>query len=157
MDRGWINMPNRCSSDYAAGVNDFVTIAMQSMDSMGKTLWYHHGEQNENELIQNDEVDEEEDQDDDLGAGLRDAIGVRRDVEPLTIPGELVMELNINNHDLLINDDDDDDDVEIDYEEDGFYDDGNLIFNNEEVYSDDEDNLDSDDNNDADFDDDASS
>ncbi|PON64026.1 hypothetical protein PanWU01x14_127930 [Parasponia andersonii] len=82
---------------------------------------------------------------------------IRRDVEPLTIPGELVMELNINNHDLLINDNDDDDDVEIDYEEDGFYDNGNLFFNNEEVYYDDEDDLDSDDNNDAYFDDDASS
>ena len=78
----------------------------------------------------------------------------RGDVQPLIIAGELVVELNINQHDLMSDDDDDNDD-EAEYDENDNHDDDNIFYNNEDVYSDGEEDVDPDDEDDVDFDDDG--
>uniref|UniRef100_A0A803QHC9 Transposase-associated domain-containing protein n=1 Tax=Cannabis sativa TaxID=3483 RepID=A0A803QHC9_CANSA len=38
MDRHWINIPNKLSAEYAAGMNEFISVARHSMDSNGMVL-----------------------------------------------------------------------------------------------------------------------
>ena len=38
MDREWVKNPNRVSPQYVAGIEEFITVAKQSLNSAGLTL-----------------------------------------------------------------------------------------------------------------------